>query len=650
MNKNYFTKKLLLSTSAIFGFQVAIAQCVIPPTPTVTANGSCGNFPFTTTLTATGATTVQTGWYANPFGGNAVGTGSTYVTPSLAGPTVYYTAQLAATATASLSMPAQTSIFNGSSRGYYFTAPTSFVITGVRVPTDASSGNSNIAIIKFIGNVAPPLFPTLTNSLNILYLTQNNTSGTGTIAVNIPVYAGEVIGVLGDRAGANSYASAPSTQSLGSSTVTLTRMGMQFPLATTSPTDIFSEAAGSLSRVELYTSLGCLNSLTAYTVTSNPSPTVTAVSSNTAICAGSSATLTANGANTYSWSTTATTSNTSVSPTVTTLYTVVGTGTNGCTGTATVNLNVNPTPTVAIAGPTAVCVGSSATLTANGANTYSWSTTATTSSTSVSPTVTTLYSVVGTGTNGCTRTATVNLNVNPTPVIAIAGPTAICVGSSATLTASGANTYSWSTTATTASITVSPTANVTYTSTGTSSLGCIGISTKSVIVNVLPSVSLNASPSTICQLGNSTFTISTLNGVPSGGVYSGINVTGNTFTSSLASGSFVPVYSYTNPSTGCSNTGTTSITIAICLGLNDVNLANEQITVSPNPSKGIFTITFANDVQKTMEVIDITGRVVFSKVSTELETQMNIENLANGVYYLRVNTTNSKQILKLVKQ
>ncbi len=576
MKKNYFTQKLLLSSLAIFGFQMAMAQCVIPPTPTITAGGGCGNFPFSTTLTATGASTLQTGWYANSFGGNAVGTGSSYATPSLTGATVYYAAQLTATNTASLSMPAQTSVFTGNSRGYYFTAPTSFVITGVRVPTDASSGNSNIAIVKFIGNVAPPLFSAVTNSFNILYLTQNNTSGTGTIAVNIPVYAGEVIGVLGDRAGANSYAPAPSNQTLGSFSVTLTRMGMQFPLATTSPTDIFSEASGSISRVELYTSLGCLNSLTAYTVTSNPSPTVTAVSSNTA----------------------------------------------------------------------AICAGSSTTLTASGATTYSWSSTATTASTAVSPTVNTLYTVVGTATNGCTGTATVNVNVNPAPVVAIAGPTAVCAGSSLTLTASGANTYSWSNTATTTSILVTPTTNTLYTVNGTSSLGCNGVATKSVIVNALPSVSLTTSPSTICL--NST---STLTGLPSGGVYSGIGVSGNIYTPSSGAGSFTTAYSYTNMATGCSKTTTTSIVVAICtIGIKEENINAVQITIQPNPSNGIFTISFADDTQKNMEVIDVTGRVVFSKTSAELETPLNIENLANGVYYLKVNSANSKQILKLVKQ
>lgn len=106
---------------------------------------------------------------------------------------------------------------------------------------------------------------------------------------------------------------------------------MQFNLSTTAPQDLWTEASGSISRVELYTTLGCLNSITATTVTVNSAPTVSASTSASLICTGNSATLTANGATTYSWSSGSTSSTAVVSPTTTTTYTVTGYN-GGCAG------------------------------------------------------------------------------------------------------------------------------------------------------------------------------------------------------------------------------------------------------------------------------------------------------------------------------
>ncbi len=74
---------------------------------------------------------------------------------------------------------------------------------------------------------------------------------------------------------------------------------------------------------------------------------------------------------------------------------------------------------------------------------------------------------------GCTSPKIpVTLNVTPNPSVSIAtSASIICTGQTATLTASGANTYSWSTTSTNTVITVSPTGNTAYSVTGTTN-GC----------------------------------------------------------------------------------------------------------------------------------------------------------------------------------
>jgi hypothetical protein len=257
---------------------------------------------------------------------------------------------------------------------------------------------------------------------------------------------------------------------------------------------------------------GCSNTAT-QAITVNNLPTINITNSTFGgICPGGSATLTASGGTTYTWSAnagSATTNTVIVSPTVTTSYTVIGTNTvTGCSNTKTRNVTVNPSATVTINGPAFVCMGSVATLTASGAASYTWSTGTSGATTSVSPTVTTTYSVVsGSGGGTCPGTASFTLTVspNPSPTITISGSSSICNGQTDLLTASGANTYTWSNnagSATTATVSPSPTTNTTYTVTGTDANGCTNVSTLSVTVNPLPNVTTSGTK-VIC-IGNTT--------------------------------------------------------------------------------------------------------------------------------------------------
>lgn len=85
---------------------------------------------------------------------------------------------------------------------------------------------------------------------------------------------------------------------------------------------------------------GC-NSVTstAFSLTVNAAPVVTINPSTTTIAGGQSATLTASGAASYTWSTGSNLTAISVSPTQETVYTVTGSS-NGCIGTATATVSV----------------------------------------------------------------------------------------------------------------------------------------------------------------------------------------------------------------------------------------------------------------------------------------------------------------------
>jgi len=97
----------------------------------------------------------------------------------------------------------------------------------------------------------------------------------------------------------------------------------------------------------------------------------------------------------------------------------------------------------------------------------------------VTPTANASYTVTGTNTvTTCSNKAISTVTVNALPMVTASSNTvSLCVGHTATLTASGATTYTWNTAATTIAIAVSPTVTTTYTVTGASAAGCHNMTT-----------------------------------------------------------------------------------------------------------------------------------------------------------------------------
>lgn len=238
----------------------------------------------------------------------------------------------------------------------------------------------------------------------------------------------------------------------------------------------------------------------------NSNPTVSAVAStgtltatSISLCSGEAATLTAIGADTYSW-TGGVTNNSTFFPPISSYYTVVGTNTTGCSATATVALNVVTTPTAPIFATTpSLCTGGSATLSSFGYGTYTWfPVNSNTTFIVVSPTVTTTYTLIKTNFN-CTDTKTLVLTVYDLPqVTALVTPSILCIGNSAVLSASGALNYTWQPGPLSgAMVTVSPVSNTDYTITAFDGT-CTAITQVSVSTIPGPTITISSSSSSIC--------------------------------------------------------------------------------------------------------------------------------------------------------
>ena len=61
-------------------------------------------------------------------------------------------------------------------------------------------------------------------------------------------------------------------------------------------------------------------------------------------------------------------------------------------------------------------------------------------------------------------------------------------------------------------------------------------------------------------------------------------------------------------------------------------------------------IYFAFFLAKTIQISDITGRVVLNHSTSDDLINLNVSNLANGVYYVKVLSNNRSDVMKIVKQ
>jgi len=389
---------------------------------------------------------------------------------------------------------------------------------------------------------------------------------------------------------------------------------------------------------------GACGGISTVAIATNPNPTITTSASNFTLCAGESSTLTANGALSYTWTPGGTGSVIVVSPLVPTAYNVVGENSFGC-------LAYTSQPVVAYAGPnmniaassTAICSGGVVTLNASGANTYSWSTGATSAITTATPNSTTIYTVVGTDPNSpCATTKTVQVDVF-TATITVSNPTAICLGESTTLTASGADTYNWSNGGIGSSINVNPSSTTVYTVNGVSTVGngtCASSATTQVNVNPLPTVVAASTRTNICRNESTDITAS------GASTYSWSN--GATTSLVAVSPTIQTTYTVTGTdANGCKNNSTILIRVFGCVGLQENANAFSAINVYPNPSSGEFSISAEENME--LLLINELGQVVREiKLNTDNAYTADVKDLSKGIYFLNAKDANvpfSKKII-----
>ncbi|HKR07334.1 MAG TPA: T9SS type A sorting domain-containing protein [Bacteroidia bacterium] len=100
-------------------------------------------------------------------------------------------------------------------------------------------------------------------------------------------------------------------------------------------------------------------------------------------------------------------------------------------------------------------------------------------------------------------------------------------------------------------------------------------------------------------------------------------------------------------------TGSGGIVTTLCttVGIKPVfNLQSSIFNISPNPSRGNFTIIFTNAINKgEVQIFNAYGTKVFSQnIRNTSNTEINLKNRAAGIYFVKVNTQQKQYTQKLI--
>jgi hypothetical protein len=89
-------------------------------------------------------------------------------------------------------------------------------------------------------------------------------------------------------------------------------------------------------------------------------------------------------------------------------------------------------------------------------------------------------------------------------------------------------------------------------------------------------------------------------------------------------------------------------------GVDDVNISSTQFTINPNPAHEKFTLTSSIDARDAkVYVIDVLGRTLIERresIMTGEHLELSLSAIAVGTYYVRIETGESVQTIRFVKE
>jgi hypothetical protein len=108
---------------------------------------------------------------------------------------------------------------------------------------------------------------------------------------------------------------------------------------------------------------------------------------------------------------------------------------------------------------------------------------------------------------------------------------------------------------------------------------------------------------------------------------------------------------YTVTKTQCKSVTSDVITITVSpTGVAEAEALEAGVKLVPNPTSNILNITSRVDFKK-VELLSITGQVLLQEIVNSKTHQLQLQNLAEGIYFVKISYTNGMSVVKkVVKQ
>lgn len=401
------------------------------------------------------------------------------------------------------------------------------------------------------------------------------------------------------------------------------------------------------------------------------------------VCPGDTVTLSASGAQTYTWNNSVSNNQAFV---VNQSGTYIATGIDGsCTDTDTLQINMLPLPQINAGNDTVLCAGGIVTLNATGGQNYQW-TNGVSNAVPFTAYNSASYIVTGFSPAGCANQDTLEVVANPVPNINAGNDVSTCSGQAVVLTGIGGFNLQWNN-GVQDGVPFYPTGNGTYVVAGMSNDGCYGTDTLNVSVGTLPDISAG-NDQVICQ-GDSV--VLAANG---GATYQWSNSEQNGATIFPTQSITLGVTGFSGA--GCSNTDSMSITvnypsqstitttatdtytlngstyttsgtytqvltnsqgcdstITLILTMEYTGLAEgtrPALNVYPNPTNGELNILVPSAwIGQTAKLTDIAGKEIARISLNEALTKLSLVDLSNGTYFISIEAEGC-DVIRVVKE